>query len=806
MEETTLIEKNNHQPVLEPIIHEERLLPVLPLKNVVLLPKSIIPIIVGRPSSIEAVEYALRNDKAIFVTAQKSPDTEKPMQDDVYRLGTRALVLQVMRMPNRALKILAEGICRARIEKIDVLEGFLATTFQDLSTTETEHSKEFEAIWRHVKVLYQQYAQLNERAPQELINFTRTTEEIDYIADTIAVHLNLSFDDRQKILEETSLKKRLFDIAILIQKEIDILETEKRIQGQVQKQVEKNQREYYLTEQIKAINKELGRDDQSSEIGDLRDRVKKSGMSTEALEKCDKEIHKLEQMPAFSPEAVVSRNYVDWLTSIPWQKTSRDSISLVQAEKILNSSHAGLLKPKERILEFIAAQKYSGTMEKAPIICLVGPPGVGKTSLARAIAQSLGREFVGMSLGGVKDEAEIRGHRRTYIGALPGKIVQAMKKANTINPVVLLDEIDKLAQDITGDPASALLEVLDPDQNKTFSDHYLDVEYDLSKVMFIATANIMDNIPYPLLDRMELIGLAGYTEDEKVAIATNFLIPKKLKEYHVPKRVFKLPENILRTLINEYTKEAGVRQLDRIIAKLVRKAIQQFLIDKETKTIVITPERIKTWLGNAKFKQTSLDKQSHAIGVARGLAWTEVGGDILEIETTLFPGKANVTLTGQLGEIMQESAQASLSYIKSRARDLHIKKTVFSSNDIHLHLPEGATPKDGPSAGIAMACSLISTLTQEPLKQDIAMTGEITLRGRVLAIGGLKEKLLAAKRYGIKKVIVPHENYDDVQEILKEVEIGLEISYVQHMDEVVKLAFTIDPFIKSKSVACLKKH
>lgn len=783
----------------------EPFLPLLPLKNVVLLPKSIIPVIVGRQSSIAAVEYALKHDKSIFVTAQKHPDTEKPNEHDMYAIGTRSTILQVMRMPNKALKILVEGICRARIIKSFAVEEFTGAMSVDLVTDGLEHNRDIEATWRYVKSLYQQYANLNDRAPQDLINSaTRTIDDIDYIADSIAAHLNLSFDERQNILEEINLKKRLFILALMLQKEIDILETENRIRSNVQKQVEKNQREYYLTEQIKAINKELGREDHLSEINDLRAQVKKAGLSPEAVEKCEKELHKLEQISPLSPEAGVSRTYVDWLISIPWKKNSKDALSLQQAEKILNNSHAGLKKPKERILEFIAAQKFSGSMEKAPIICLVGPPGVGKTSLASTIAKSLDREFVRMSLGGVKDEAEIRGHRRTYIGALPGKIIQAMKKAKTTNPVMLLDEIDKLSHDITGDPASALLEVLDPDQNATFVDHYLDVEYDLSKVMFIATANMMETIPYPLLDRMEIIQLSGYTHEEKIEIAHNFLIPKKLKEYHLTKRSFTLPKPVTDTIINEYTKEAGVRQLERTIAKLIRKTIERFLTTTSRKSITITAELIKEWLGYSKFKPTSLEKESQATGLARGLAWTETGGEILEIETTVFPGKGNLTLTGQLGDVMQESAQASLSYIKSRAQELGIKKQAFSGSDIHLHLPEGATPKDGPSAGVAMTSSLLSTLTKIPLKQDVAMTGEITLRGRVLAIGGVKEKLLAAKRHGIKKVLVPHENLDEVREVQKEMNLGLEIVFVNHLDEAIPHLFVKNPFTKLKPVASLK--
>jgi len=785
-------------------LHYDPGLPLLPLKNVVLLPKSIIPIIVGRSSSIEAVEHALKQDKILFVSAQKSPNTEQPTETDIYSYGTRAKILQVMRMPNKGLKILVEGICRAKIINSLRVQSFISVTFEDLDLKGAIRTKEFEALWRHVKALYTQYTQFNDRAPQDLIGDVRTISDIDYSVDTIAVHLNLSFDDRQKILEQANLKKRLFNIAQMLQKEIDILETEKRIQSQVQKQIEKNQREYYLNEQIKAIHKELGRDNHLAEINELRKQVKKIKLSPEATEKCDKELSKLEQMQPFSAEAVVSRNYVDWLISIPWNKTSRDSISLTQAEKILNNSHAGLKEAKERILEFVAAKKFSKDLEKAPIICFVGPPGTGKTSLAKSIAASLGREFVRLSLGGVKDEAEIRGHRRTYIGALPGKILQSMKKANTVNPVMLLDEIDKLSHDMSGDPSSALLEVLDTEQNNAFVDHFLDIEYDLSKVMFITTANYYENIPQPLLDRMEIINLAGYTEEEKLIIAKKFLVPRQLKEHALTRTQFKISDNIIAELIYYYTRESGVRQLERVVAKLMRKTIQ-ILLKKKQNSVEVDPKNILKWLGHQKYKPTSLDRDKEIVGLTTGLAWTECGGDVLEIETTLLPGKGSLTLTGQLGEVMQESAQTALSYVKSCATQLIIKKTLFSNREIHMHLPEGATPKDGPSAGITMACSLISSLKQLPIKPYIALTGEITLRGRVLAVGGLKEKILAAKRYGIKKVILPKENYDDIQDELKDFEHGLELIYVSHMSEVIEHAFAKGAFKKEKKVVRVKK-
>lgn len=800
--------ENEEKHIEETVSAEHsQFLPLLPLKNVVILPKSIIPIIVGRPSSIQAVESALKKNKTLFITAQKESTIETPTFNDVFHIGTRSSILQVMRMPNGSLKILAEGICRARaLSHTDHSEGFMDVEYTDLPTSGTEQTVELEAIWRQLKSLYLTYTNLNEKAQSDLATVARNAEEMDYITDTIAVHINLSFDERQAILELIDLKERMLKLCSLLQKEIEILQTEQRIKGRIQTQVEQSQREYYLTEQMKAIQKELGREDQSAEIAQIRAKIKTLSLSADAQEKVEKELRRLEQMPPLSSEAVVSRNYIDWIVSLPWKKTTKDTISLMSAEKILNKQHAGLLKAKERIIEFLAAKKFSKTMERSPIICLVGPPGVGKTSLAHSIAQSLGREFVRISLGGVKDEAEIRGHRRTYIGALPGKIIQAMKKAKTMNPVILLDEIDKISRDVHGDPAAALLEVLDPEQNKNFVDHFLDLEYDLSKVMFITTANMIDGIPYPLFDRMEIIHLSGYTEEEKLQIAQDFLIPKNLKEYGLTNQQFKINEEMLRLVISQYTKEAGVRQLERTIAKLMRKAIQILLKNKELKSVVITKEKIKEWLGNPKFKKTSLAEREKRIGLATGLAWTEVGGDVLEIETTVISGKGGLTLTGQLGEVMQESAQAALSYIRSRASEFGLKSSFYTANDIHIHIPEGATPKDGPSAGIAMCTALISALTNDPIRNHVAMTGEITLQGRVLAVGGLKEKLLAAKQHGMKLVIVPKENSDDIEEILRDIDVkDLTIVYVNSMDEVIKHAFDTLPFKKSSSNKAKKK-
>lgn len=792
-------------------------LPLLPLKNVIIMPHSIRPIIVGRPSSIKAVEYALRNNKILFVTTQKNPDTENPTLDDVYEFGTKAHILQVSRMSNGALKILIESINRAQIislyteSETEETKEFLKVQCLDLPTTHKEDSVELHALWRHLKELYEDYAKLNTKVPADLMAIGSTPDDMDTITDTLAVHLQLTFQDRQDILETPDLQKRLTMLSALLMKELDILEAEQRIKSHVQTQVEKNQREYYLTEQIKAIQKELGREDQQVELLELKEKIKTLGLSEEALDKVNKEIKRLEQMPSFSSEAVVSRHYIEWITSLPWHTQSKDTISLRQAESILEHNHAGLKKAKERIIEFLAAKKFSKSIKRSPIICLVGPPGVGKTSLGKSVAESLGREFVRISLGGVRDEAEIRGHRRTYIGALPGKIIQALRKAKTTNPVILLDEIDKISQDIHGDPASALLEVLDPEQNKSFVDHFLEVEYDLSNVMFIATANMFEGIPYPLLDRMEVITLSGYTEDEKVEIARKFLIAKNLEEHDLSSESFHISEKMLRYIINLYTKEAGVRQLERVMAKLMRKTIQVLLKDKKTKSITVNEKLIQEWLGYPKYKPTSLDTiNKNRIGLATGLAWTEYGGDVLEIEISVLPGKGSFTLTGQLGDVMQESAQAALSYVRSRSKELGLKNSLFTSKDIHIHIPEGATPKDGPSAGIVLCLALVSALTKNPTKPDIAMTGEITLRGRVLGIGGLKEKLLAARQQKMKTVLIPKENEDDLRELDKEVTKGLDVIMVEHMDEVLKQALEKDPLthataLEKKSKAKPKK-
>lgn len=771
-------------------------LPLLPLKNVVLLPKSIVPIIVGRSISLRAVEEAMRTNKEIFVTAQINQDIELPNKIDLYTYGTRATILQVMRMPKGALKILIEGVSRSKIVELHNDNDFLEVDYFDLPATTREKNVEIDALWRHLQSLYKKYSELNTKAPSDIISKgqIKTSEEISSAVDSIAVHSNLSFQEKQAILEQTDLKKRLLNLCTIVQKEIEILETEERIRGRVQNQVEKSQKEYYLSEQIKAIYKELGREDQSAEINKTRKLIQKLDLSAEAHEKVELELKRLEQMPPMSAEAVVSRNYVDWILSLPWNVLSKDRISIKQAEKILNKQHAGLQKPKERIIEFLAAKKFNPNLKRTPTICLVGPPGVGKTSIGRSIAEALGREFVRISLGGTRDEAEIRGHRRTYIGAQPGKLLQAMRKAKTSNPVILLDEIDKIALDHHGDPSAALLEVLDPEQNSTFVDNFLEIPYDLSQVMFIATANHPDGIPYPLYNRMEIINLSGYTDAEKLMIAQKFLLPKHLKENNLSALQCKFSKKVLQTLIADYTKEAGVRSLERVLTKLIRKSIQLFLQDPDLKTVTVTPQRCKEWLGNPPFKQKAKDTTTETIGCATGLAWTELGGDVLEIETSTIPGKGDLTLTGQLGDVMRESAHAALSYVRAQSNKLGIDKEFYPSHDIHIHIPEGATPKDGPSAGITMCTALTSAITNRAIKPAVAMTGEVTLRGRVLGVGGLKEKLLAAQQHGMKTILVPEENKDEVLKIQKELNNDVTIHFVSNMDQVLNHALTARPF------------
>lgn len=783
-------------------------LPIIPLKGVVLFPQSVVPLIIGRPRSIQAVEHANKTDSDICLLTQLDTSTESPDEDDLFLTGTRAKVLQILPMAKGAIKILLEGQARFLVEKTITKNGIWLAQGVTQKHQDDQGTPEILALWRRAKRVYKAYANLH---PQNQNNISQNIQDFDDIAigtDTLSAHNNLGFKEKQLLLEAPTLKKQLLSLIELLEREIEIVKIEERIRGRVQMQVEKNQREYYLTEQIKAINKELGRDDQDNELEILAKKISQAKLPAEAQAKVDRELRRLEQMPALSAEASVSRNYIDWILQLPWHKASKDRISLQQAERILNRDHYGLEKVKERILEFIAAKKFNPNLSRSPIICLVGPPGVGKTSLAHSIAAALGREFTRISLGGTRDESEIRGHRKTYVGAMPGKIIQSMSNLKTTNPVILLDEIDKISQDLYGDPASALLEVLDPEQNKSFVDNYIEAPYDLSKTMFIATANTADGIPLPLYDRMEVIYLSSYTEEEKLQIARKFLLPKLLKEYNLPTKQFKLSNSVLAQIISQYTKEAGVRQLERVLSKLIRKAIAQLLtIDDEEKrnktSITVSPTNTKKWLGIPVFKRRGISVQKDIIGCATGLAWTELGGDILEIEATVTPGKGEVTLTGQLGDVMRESAHAALTYIKSISPKLNIKKDFFSHHDIHIHMPEGATPKDGPSAGVALCCAVTSAITKAPFKPFIAMTGEITLRGRVLAVGGLKEKLIAAEQHEILTVFVPKENQEEVEKIQKDLSLNISIQFVDHVQEVLD-AVLEEPKTKKKKIVSSK--
>lgn len=764
-------------------------IPVLPLKNVVAWPRSIRPVAVGRDISIQAIEAAMRGNREVFVAAQRSTDVEDPLFDDLYMFGTRATIVRVERFPNGVMKVLIEGIVRSRVVQQVSEEGYFLVEAVDIPSEGKLKETQEKALWRSLYGYFKEYVELSEKLSSEVFDLFKGLNDLDYLTDTLASQLSLDLEEQQEILEIVDIKERALRLSQMLKSEIEILKTEKNIRKRVQTQIEKHQRDYYLNEQMRAIQRELGRDDQQKEIDQLREKAKAARMTEEANEKVETECRRLEQMQFSSPEAAVSRNYVETLIALPWFKAAKDRVSLVQATKILDQSHAGMTKAKERILEFIAAKKFAGeNLKKAPIICLAGPPGVGKTSLAKSIADSLGRTFVRISLGGMRDEAEIRGHRRTYIGAMPGKIIQAMRKAKVVNPVILLDEVDKMSMDFRGDPASALLEVLDPEQNKTFSDYFLEVGYDVSQVLFVLTANVIDAIPAPLLDRMDLVMLSGYTEAEKFEISQKFLLPKLFKEYAVVPRQLEITEESVKRIIAEYTKEAGVRQLERLLGQVVRKSLAHFLKDNAPKKVKVIPKDLEELLGIPRYRKEAMVTRN-GIGVATGLAWTEVGGDVLEIEVTVLKGKGNLTITGQLGEVMQESVQAALSYIRSRTKELGIKPGFYSESDIHIHVPEGAIPKDGPSAGITMVVAIASALANIVVKNTVAMTGEVTLRGRVLPVGGLKEKLLAASRFGFTTVVVPKENEVDIKEFEKELDSSLTIVYADHMDTVLATAF-----------------
>jgi ATP-dependent Lon protease len=748
-----------------------------------------VPLFVGREKSILALEKGMSTDKQVVLVTQKDPAEDSPALDDVHQIGTLATILQLLKLPDGTLKVLVEG--SSRVKLVNPVEGehFLETQFETLAV-EDQDEKEVGALSRATKMLFDQYVNLNKKIPSDVITTVNAIEDNDRLADTIASHMTLSLTQKQEVLEIADLAKRFDHLMGLMETEIDLAEVEQRIRGRVKKQMEKSQREYYLNEQIKAIQKELGDEDGVSEIEQLEGKIDEAGMPKSALEKAKSELSKLKMMSPMSAEASVLRNYIDWILGVPWKKRSRVKHDLKSAEKTLSKDHYGLEEVKERILEYLAVQKRVKKL-KGPVLCLVGPPGVGKTSLGESIAKATGRKFVRMSLGGVRDESEIRGHRRTYIGSLPGKIIQKLSKVKTKNPLFLLDEIDKMGMDHRGDPASALLEVLDPEQNHTFNDHYLEVDYDLSEVMFICTSNSM-NIPGPLLDRMEVIRIPGYTEDEKVAIAEKYLIPKQCKANGLKANELEIDQDTLRDVVRFYTREAGVRGLERDIAKICRKTVTKNVRDNTDESVNLKPEGLEDMLGVHRFDYGRAEAENQ-IGQATGLAWTQVGGELLNIEASVIPGKGNMVKTGSLGDVMQESIQAALTVVRSRAQQLGIRKNFHREHDIHIHVPEGATPKDGPSAGISMCTTLVSVLTGIPVKSTVAMTGEITLRGQVLKIGGLKEKLLAAHRGGITTVIIPYDNARDLKEIPDNIKNDLEICPVKWIDEVLEIALENAP-------------
>jgi len=759
-------------------------LPLLPLRDVVVFPHMVIPLFVGRPKSIKALETSMESGKSILLVAQKTAAQDDPTPEDLYDTGSVATVLQMLKLPDGTVKVLVEGTQRARV--LDVTDtGTHLTARAEVLPAEGEELVEVEAMRRALLTQFDQYVKLNKKIPPEILTSLSGIDEGGRLADTIVAHLPLKLEQKQEVLEMISVNKRLEHLLGLLEGELDILQVEKRIRGRVKRQMEKSQREYYLNEQVKAIQKELGDIEEGAELEELEKRVKDASMSKEAEAKALGELKKLRMMSPMSAEATVIRSYIEAMVGLPWKKKTKISKDLVKAERVLDEDHYGLDKVKERILEYLAVQQRVDKV-KAPILCLVGPPGVGKTSLGQSIARATNRKFVRMALGGVRDESEIRGHRRTYIGSMPGKILQSLTKIGVKNPLFLLDEVDKMGQDFRGDPSSALLEVLDPEQNHTFQDHYIEVEYDLSDVMFVATANSL-NLPAPLLDRMEVIRLSGYTEDEKVNIAERYLAPKQLKVNGIKEGELAIAESAIRDIVRYYTREAGVRSLERELSKICRKAVKALLLKKQKTKIMVTSRNLEKYLGVRRFS-FGIAEMNNQVGQVTGLAWTEVGGELLTIEAVSLPGRGKMTTTGKLGEVMQESIQAALSVVRSRARQLGIQDDFYQKRDIHIHLPEGATPKDGPSAGIAICTSMVSILTGIPVRADVAMTGEITLRGEVLPIGGLKEKLLAAHRGGIKMVLIPQENVKDLTEIPDNIKNKLDIHPVKWIDQVLELA------------------
>jgi ATP-dependent Lon protease len=779
--------------------YKKFVVPLLPLRDIVLFPHMVLPLFIGRDRSIQAIESAMEKDRRILFALQKDAKVNDPQEGDIYPIGTLGTVIQCLKLPDGTVKVLVEGERRGKILQFISSEPFY---FIEETEVETPYQMtlELEALMRSVKKTFEAYAKFNQRINHEVVDSMMGVEDPNRLADMMVVHLGLKLEDKQRLLETGPPGRRLEELYKLLQSEIEILKVEHKIRTRVKKQMEKTQKEYYLNEQMRAIQKELGeKDDFVTEMRELEFRIRKKKMSKEAAQKVEKEFRKLKLIPSMSAEATVVRNYIDWFLSLPWSHCTKDKLDLKKAEKILEEDHYGLEEVKERILEYLAVQGLVKKI-KGPILCFVGPPGVGKTSLAKSIARTMGRRFVRLSLGGVRDEAEIRGHRRTYVGALPGKIIQSIKKAGSNNPVFLLDEVDKMSTDFRGDPSAALLEVLDPEQNHTFNDHYLDVDYDLSKVFFITTGNTLYSIPPSLQDRMEVIRIAGYTEPEKIQIAQKFLIPKQTKANGLTLDNIHFSYGAIRRLIQSYTREAGVRNLEREIASISRKVAKRVLREGKPVSVRVTPERIQKFLGVPKFRYGKGEDQDQ-VGLANGLAWTEVGGELLITEVTIMPGKGNLTITGKLGDVMQESAHAAMSYVRSRADRLGLEKNFYQKLDTHIHIPEGAIPKDGPSAGITMATSIASALLKIPVRSNLAMTGEITLRGRILPVGGLKEKILAAHRVGIKRVLIPKDNEKDIKEIPPKILKSVELILVDHMDEVLRKALVLDDpehFLASK--------
>jgi ATP-dependent Lon protease len=764
--------------------------PLLPLRDIIVFPHMVVPLFVGRQRSIKALEEATQKQSLIFLSSQKDAKTNDPTEEDIYKIGTLGSVVQMLKLPDGTVKVLIEGKKRARVARFVANPDFFLVDVEEAPEV-VERNTEVDALVREVHTTFENYVKLKKKIPPEMVMSVSSIDDPGRLADTIVAHLGIKLEDRQNLLETFNAAERLEKVLGHMRAEIEILEVERRIRSRVKKQMERSQKEYYLNEQMRAIQKELGEKDEfKNEIQEIEEKLKQKKLSAEAKDKVDKELKKLKMMSPMSAEATVVRNYIDWILSLPWNDFTDDKLDINEAERVLEEDHYGLEKVKERILEYLAVQSLVGKI-KGPILCLVGPPGVGKTSLGRSIARATGRKFVRVSLGGVRDEAEIRGHRRTYIGALPGKILQSMKKAGSSNPVFLMDEIDKMSTDFRGDPSSALLEVLDPEQNTTFNDHYLDLDYDLSKVMFITTANTLDRIPRPLQDRMEIIRIAGYTELEKLSIAKKYLMEKQKESNGLTTENLVFTDNAILGVIRHYTKEAGVRSLEREIAAICRKVAVEVVRKDRSAHIQVGSKSLHKYLGAIKFRYGRADAEVK-IGVTTGLAWTEMGGELLATEVTIMPGKGQLIITGKLGDVMQESAQAAMSYVRSRASELGLERDFYQKLDVHIHVPEGAIPKDGPSAGITMATSLVSALMKLPVYNDLAMTGEITLRGNVLPIGGLKEKVLAAHRAGIKRVLIPAENEKDIEEIPTTVLKTVEIELVAHMDDVLRKALVID--------------